>query len=374
MKKIGILTLNGNFNYGNRLQNYALQRFLESYGCEVETIVIDSTLNIPVKSLTLTKRIKKLFDNGIYGVPDKLKQKLFNKNKHWIQNLKRQREINFENFTDNYIKYVNIKNADIGQLDEKYSVFVVGSDQVWNPFYPEFSDIYLLSFVINSIKVSYAASFGIEVLNENQKNVFKKYLPKFDKISVRELNGKEILSDILDRGDIEVLPDPTMLIKASQWRNFIKEININIEKNYLLTYFLGPVSVKRKKEIASIARLRNLDIINLANTKDYKYYISDPKVFISLIDNSDIFCTDSFHGVAFSIILKKAFIVYRRNSEHSMFSRMETILKKFKLQSRKVENLRLNHEIFENSYFDDVDTILDKEIKQAKNYFKDILN
>lgn len=30
MLKIGIITLNGYFNYGNRLQNYALQNFLKN--------------------------------------------------------------------------------------------------------------------------------------------------------------------------------------------------------------------------------------------------------------------------------------------------------------------------------------------------------
>ena len=40
MKKIGIITLNGEFNYGNRLQNFALQKVLESDHVQVDTIVI----------------------------------------------------------------------------------------------------------------------------------------------------------------------------------------------------------------------------------------------------------------------------------------------------------------------------------------------
>ena len=38
MKKIGIITLNGYFNFGNRLQNYALTKILEEKGFEVYTI------------------------------------------------------------------------------------------------------------------------------------------------------------------------------------------------------------------------------------------------------------------------------------------------------------------------------------------------
>ena len=39
MKKIAILTLNGYFNYGNRLQNYALQEILKTYKFDVETVI-----------------------------------------------------------------------------------------------------------------------------------------------------------------------------------------------------------------------------------------------------------------------------------------------------------------------------------------------
>ena len=38
MKKIGILTINDDGNYGNRLQNYAVQHVLEKKGFEVNTI------------------------------------------------------------------------------------------------------------------------------------------------------------------------------------------------------------------------------------------------------------------------------------------------------------------------------------------------
>src|SRR5699024_7229341 len=45
MKKIGILTLNGYFNYGNRLQNYALQEILKRLGFNVETIINDTNFS-----------------------------------------------------------------------------------------------------------------------------------------------------------------------------------------------------------------------------------------------------------------------------------------------------------------------------------------
>lgn len=49
MKKIAILTLPGNFNYGNRLQNYALQTILEEKGYHTETLNIEFSRKIIYK-------------------------------------------------------------------------------------------------------------------------------------------------------------------------------------------------------------------------------------------------------------------------------------------------------------------------------------
>ena len=35
MKKVGIITLNDFFNYGNRLQNYALQKYLKNLSKDI---------------------------------------------------------------------------------------------------------------------------------------------------------------------------------------------------------------------------------------------------------------------------------------------------------------------------------------------------
>src|SRR5699024_11723880 len=45
LRKIGIITLNGYFNYGNRLQNFALQETLKRYNFEVETDRKSTRLN-----------------------------------------------------------------------------------------------------------------------------------------------------------------------------------------------------------------------------------------------------------------------------------------------------------------------------------------
>ena len=39
MKKIGVITLPGSFNYGNRLQNYAVNSIYTDFGYEVTNLI-----------------------------------------------------------------------------------------------------------------------------------------------------------------------------------------------------------------------------------------------------------------------------------------------------------------------------------------------
>ena len=55
-KILGIITLIGYYNYGNRLQNYAVQEVLHSLGCNCETII-----NLPT-NIILQNRIKKVLN------------------------------------------------------------------------------------------------------------------------------------------------------------------------------------------------------------------------------------------------------------------------------------------------------------------------
>lgn len=55
-KKVAIVTLTGYFNYGNRLQNYALQASIEKLGFEVDTIVNTKTTQKSQEHLSSAKR------------------------------------------------------------------------------------------------------------------------------------------------------------------------------------------------------------------------------------------------------------------------------------------------------------------------------
>lgn len=156
-----------------------------------------------------------------------------------------------------------------------------------------------------------------------------------DKLSVREEAGAKIIKDLTGR-DAEVLVDPTMMLTREKWLSIAKEAPNKPKGKYLLTYFLGGVPSKYKRQIKNIAERNNLEIINLADIRDKETYITGPSEFIDYINSCSILCTDFFHGTVFSILMEKPFIVFERmGTSSSMFSRINTLLDKFDLNSRK---------------------------------------
>ena len=159
MEKVAIVTIES-FNYGNRLQNYALQEVLKSMGYVVRT----------VHRIYEPKTVK------IYV-------------KRMVQNVLQTKAAKFRKF-DKKIEFSNVvlkrDEYPIG-LEDRFNYFIVGSDQVWNPHYDFVAGkCDFLTFARNNQKISYAASFGVNEIPYERKFEFAEYLKNFKAISVRE--------------------------------------------------------------------------------------------------------------------------------------------------------------------------------------------
>ena len=354
--EIGIVTINDDNNYGNRLQNYAVQQFCKKNDLKVETIKNRPLLN---DKENLSKKFKYYY---------RIKEIL----KNIKANLKRLKRLKcFRNFNKNIIfskKFFNIENLSWGK---KYDFFIVGSDQVWNPKFKRLSDFDLLAFAKPEQRIAFSASFGISELPENCKEKAKRELEKFKAISVREEKGKEIIEELTGRKDVQVLVDPTMLLTSEEWDKVAKKPEQLKTDKYILNYFLGKLSDKRKKEIERIAKENNCEIINILD-KNSPFYETGPSEFLYLEKNAFLICTDSFHSSVFAILYNRPFIVFdREDSNVKMNSRLDTLLKKFKLKDRwykdKIteEQLQIN---YKQSY-----KILEEERKKAKEFLENAI-
>ncbi len=370
MKRIGILTLNGYYNYGNRLQNYALQEVLKSLSFYVETILVDrNTAN----QERFTERLYNLRRNS----PIQIYYKIYNRCLRYIyKDAIKKRTTIFKKFTSEYIQETNYsisRNYIPEDLSNQYDYFITGSDQVWNPSSLGGSSIYFLTFAEKQKRIAYAPSFGVSQIESEYIENYRKWISGMHKLSVRETDGARIIKELTGR-EAPVLVDPTMLLTGEKWLSIAKEAHNKPKGKYLLTYFLGGIPRKYIGHIKNIVKDNKLEVINLAVISEKDTYITGPNEFIDYINSCSVFCTDSFHGVVFSMLLEKPFIIYKRNeSSTPTFSRIDTLLDKFNLNSRRAENIKTTEEIFHIDY-SHLPPILEAERKKSLDYLKESLN
>lgn len=332
--KVNINTLSGHFNFGNKLQNYALQEVLKRMNYDVETTFYYSN-----------NRIVEIIKNYIKYITNK-------------------RFVNFIKF-DKKIKYSNnyaIKNKMYQK--QVYDYYIVGSDQIWNVTLPSFTSLYLLENIPSNKRIAYAASFGIDELPQEYKELFSSELKKFKSISVRENSGKKIIDKIINNSDVEVVLDPTLLLSKDEWSKVEKKPkNCNCKK-YILNYFLGELPETIKEEIQKIADENNCEIINILDKKD-KYYNSGPSEFLWLEKNAFLICTDSYHASVFAFIYNRPFIVFDRiDKNKSMKSRISTLLTKLEIGNREYNGKEITKENLKHDY-SHAYTILENEQKKS---------
>lgn len=358
MKKVGIVTMSGNFNYGNRLQNYALQEAIKKHGYDVETI-----WNEDFRFLKVLKQKAVRFINYILS----------------IFNIKNRRKIiarykNFKKFTNTKInnsKYTMYVNYVPKKLGNSYDYFVVGSDQVWNYTLNEITAKNFLGFSKKAKNIAYAPSLGISKIEEDWHEFFKKNLDNIKSLSCREEAGAKEIERITGR-TCPVVLDPTMLLSANEWDKVVEKPKYIPQKKYILLYFLGEFTPKYKEQIDKVSKENDFEIINILDIHD-KSYTCGPSEFLYLIKNASLVCTDSFHACVFSIIYKTPFLVFERYQKEisSMNSRIDTLVKKFSLENRKF-NGEITNELLECN-FNVAHEKLELEKQKSYDYLKQSL-
>lgn len=361
--KIGIITFHRAINYGAVLQTYALQKFLENkkYDAEVIDYRCDYMENfykiIGFKNKTLKQSIRSFLN--IFPASKKKKS--------------------FKKFLINRIQLSKIvyNKDNIVKSNQKYDKFITGSDQVFNFACSGFDKNYFLDFVEESKKkYSYAASFGMKKIPLNLEKDYKQLLKKFNRLSIRETTGQEIVKNLIAT-DTELSLDPVFLLNLENWNEVVKKPR---ERNYILVYklnsseliydFARELSKKTGKKILAL----NFDVVDQIKTKDIKGILSASiEEFLGFFKYADYIVTNSFHGTAFSIIFHKEFYVEALQKNFKPNDRVESLLNMTGLDGCKITGLVDCILSVERNY-NYVDTILEKERQKASRYLEMILN
>lgn len=364
MKKIAIFTFHRDYNNGTMLQAYALQSYLKQFA-KVEIIDIEFPIEKKNKFLLFFSRIKRF--------KEILKKIIFN------NKIKNNNKI-FEKFHSNYINKTTKTYKTFKEIEEdsnKYDILLIGSDQTWNLNFYYSIKFFLLDYIEgNVIKASYAPSLGKSAFSENDKEIYKEALTKFDYLSCREKSNSELLSEIIGKEVTPVL-DPTLLISKDKWLELSSKYKI--KDKYILCYFLGGNNIEYQfaKKISKEMGLPVYYIYtNQTNIKLGEKFLFDigPKEFIYLINNAECICTDSFHGIVFSINFNKQFFAFtkRKDDGESDNSRIYNILKEFNLEERYVNSKTVNQKRKEIDY-QSVNSLIEQKKEKSEKYLNKII-
>ena len=383
-KKIGLVLAFKGTNYGALLQAYATQHIIESLGFDTEIIDFRGKKN----------QISNFFKRGYFQFRiiswlNKRKNRIpsLMTNNDFAKNRKGRREIaeDFRSRTLHNIMlirdYKYLKN-----LSLDYQGVIIGSDQKWLPG-ACYDAISSLDFVSQgTMRISYATSLGVSEYPKYCWHSSKKMWEKMDHLSVREKKGADIIHQICGNINVSVVLDPTYLLTTSAWKELIPEKCMN-EKKYLFCYFLGS-EVDNKQCARRYADAHNLQLVSLFSNEslgeiDQSYadkLISDatPEDFVNWIRGAECIFTDSFHGLAFSVINQKQFYVfYRKRIDvvQSRNSRIDNILSTWKLEDRLILNQNIDWEKHPHQDIDykEVERILDAKREESLSFLKEAL-
>ena len=301
MARINLLTIHYGQCYGAVMQTYATCRLLGQHGHTVRVINL-----INPKQKDNWKRLS--FWKGCI------------------------REFQFWLFKKKYFSKLTNKSYSIDDIVlPEADITIVGSDQVWNrDITGEFGNTFFLDFVKGQKKIALSSSFGKSswIEQEQYTSEIKALLSEFSVISVRESSGIKILKDIFNLNAYNLL-DPTL-----GYAEF-DDLVLNNKRNRQIFPFLLLNNAAAKERTTYIANELGLHV--------YKYnfftsrFMNGPRYWITRIKNSEFIITDSFHGLAFSLIFNKQFFVFC--ASEAKFTRLKSLLELLSLEGRYVSSI-----------------------------------
>jgi hypothetical protein len=312
---IGMITYHYCANYGAFLQAFAQQAFWDYEGCRSEFIHYVPRMHEPPL------------------LPSFVGRTLANTFRNWRRV---GHEVTFRRFRKGLLRVRGPATRTWEELrsqSHRYDVMTTGGDQVWNPRWRHGAGVIAYPYFLDfgrpdAIRASVAASFGTTSVPVESEPELRRCLSRFAAISVREASGKEIIQGRLGL-PCSVVPDPVFLHGPEQWRRHRRSCGFT---GHVFAYFVHGPTPRFSANVLSCLRSFEKPILAPAITHLPKMKpidstrLLDPWQWIDAIDQSSLVVTNSFHALAFCVILNKPFILFDRGgADHGMNTRMDTI-------------------------------------------------
>jgi len=353
LANIQVATLNFHFaqNYGAVLQAIALQDRLESLGAEVR--VIDyrppghsqhyAPLPNPVLSAVWKFRGATATGASVSSAAKQALARAIRSVLLWkTQGQRRSQARRFESYRSRHFEMTR-RYKSMRQLratPPEADVYVVGSDQVWNPTNMGGIDpAYFLSFgAAHVVRAGYAVSTP-QLDPARHQRALASLVPPIDHLSLREPHLMAPLSKLATT-PVQLVPDPVMLMTASDFQKYSDEASVP-RRPYLLLYAVNTHSTR-----ASLIRLVNhpraslsVEVVDVSlEPAAWPFPVTrpvdlTPGTFLSYISEARFVVSNSFHATAFSLLYQRDFAVV---SAPGTGGRMSELLTRVRLTERIV--------------------------------------
>lgn len=310
-KKIGLLNMRYDNNYGGNLQRFALYTVLQRMGYEVEYLYIrdnwDDWFTVRSTKKIIKQSIKQILRFILHPTQEPLLA-WHRENPAYVKSCAIT-----EPFLDKYIKHTKtiFNSNDLKRAIKKrnYDAIIAGSDQIWRKKYIERYGIgtFFMDFLPDTFtgkRIVYGASFGVDYKEYTSEDIeyIKPYFEKLDFVTVRETSAFQLLSQYgLTSPQAEVVLDPTLLLEKEDYIQLIRSADTKPSNGNMFCYVLDK-SDEIDKMISQISEERQL--------KSFRWSLetegSVEQWFRSFMD-AEFVVTDSYHGMLFSIIFNKPF-------------------------------------------------------------------
>lgn len=216
--------------------------------------------------------------------------------------------------------------------------YIAGSDQIWNPKLTHgYDDVFYLNFSTTAHKMFYGASIGLDGINEKIIQEMEARIDPNAIISVREQSLYQVLCNRTNLRVTHVL-DPVFLLDSTEYQQIMVP---SPHKKYLLIYTMEDNDLCY--QVAKrVAKEKNLVVIQVGKIRkrdgvDKTYATLSPTEFLGMVYGADYIVTNSFHGTALSILLRKQFTTVKVKSVQS---RITSLLDTMELPRVCIEDMK----------------------------------
>lgn len=367
--KICTITCHDVYNYGASLQAYALQKFLQLQGHNVE--IIDYKPSYEPRYPNYYRLAPSGFLHKIASIFPFLEVPLA----IWQnrKNIKYQKRVNaFISFKKQYLQCSSSRYRTFDELQKnkpKADLYIAGSDQIWNTNYENGKDpAFYCAFEKDPRKcISYAASFATDTIDDKYKDFVIRGLSNFKSISVREETGTR-MAQSLGFSATQVL-DPVFLFETQEWVTFCRKTCDS--SRYVLVYDLLNNDPLVETIVKKVSKERSIKIYSLNGTflsyADKNITDAGPIEFVEWIKNAEFIVSTSFHATAFSVIFNKDFYTLQlRGFKNS--SRMRDFCNMLKIGDRYITSLTDRFDVSEHIDYNLVNQQLSPLVEKSRKW------